>query len=221
MKLVYKDMEHVLRFDGGCVNELVVENKKMFFDMVNDAIMQADGSHGNFVLSINDRPVEFGKYADVTLQFAPFEVNRKSLLTKLYAALEKNSQSADNYFKTGELLGDIERYIMHIAEELPMDICCRKLGMGNIIKAISPEIDIEEKETLEKIFDYMGLVRELDHDRLFIMINMRTYFSDEDMERFAYSACLHDFKVLLLESNALPILKNIKRYTIDADLCEF
>lgn len=28
MKLVYSDMGHILRFDGGYVNELVVENKK-------------------------------------------------------------------------------------------------------------------------------------------------------------------------------------------------
>ena len=65
------------------------------------------------------------------------------------------------------------------------------------------------------------LVRELDRDRLFIMINMRTYFSDEEMERFAESACLHDFKVLLVESSSLSRLENAKRYTVDADLCEF
>lgn len=54
-----------------------------------------------------------------------------------------------------------------------------------------------------------------------VMINMRTYFSDEEMERFSESVRLHDFKVLLLESSSLSKLKNAKRYTVDADLCEF
>ena len=35
MKLVYKDMGHILSFDEGYVNELVVENKKLFFEIVN------------------------------------------------------------------------------------------------------------------------------------------------------------------------------------------
>ena len=56
---------------------------------------------------------------------------------------------------------------------------------------------------------------------MLIMVNMRTYFSDEEMERFLESVCLHDFKVLLLESASLSNLKNAKRYTIDADLCDF
>ena len=67
----------------------------------------------------------------------------------------------------------------------------------------------------------MELVRELDKDRLFIMINMRTYFSDEEMNIFIESACLHDFKILLLESTSFARLKNIQRFTVDEDLCEF
>lgn len=221
MKLVYSDMGHILRFDGGYVNELVVENKKLFCDMVESAAMQADGSHGKFLLSIADRPVEFHRYADVTVQFAPFQVNRKNLLTKLYSALERNAQAADNYLRTAEILGEIERYILYLAEDLPLELNCSRLAMGAIIKAAAPEVDDSSRGTLEKIFDYMQLVRELDRDRLFIMVNMRTYFSDEDMERFTESACLHDNKVLLLEGSAQAKLKNTKRYTIDADLCEF
>ena len=74
MKLVYKDMGHVLRFDGGYVNELVVENKKMFFNMVNDLSMQSEGTHGDFTLSIGDKPIEFSRGADVTIQFTPFQI---------------------------------------------------------------------------------------------------------------------------------------------------
>ena len=85
MKLAYKNMEHILKFHEGYVNELVIENKKMFFEMVNSITMQSEGCHGDCVLSIKDRPVEFSKYADITVLFAPFQVNRKSLLTKLYS----------------------------------------------------------------------------------------------------------------------------------------
>ena len=221
MKLVYKDMGHILSFDEGYVNELVVENKKMFFDMVNSIFEQASGGHGDYVLSIKDRPVEVSKYVDLTVQFAPFEINRKSLLTKLYSALEHKALLAENYIQTGNLLVEIERYMLYLSEELPFDINCQKVSIGAIIKAVSPEIDNADKSPLEKIFSYMELVRELDRDRLFIMVNMRSYFDDGEMEIFVESTSLHGFRVLLLESAAQVKLKHTHRYTIDEDLCEF
>ena len=93
-------MEHILQFKEGYANELVVENKKMFFEMVSNIDMQSEGLHGNFVLSIKDRPVEFSKYSDITLQFAPFEINRKSLISKIYTALENKALQPDNYIQT-------------------------------------------------------------------------------------------------------------------------
>ncbi len=221
MKLVYRDMEHILRFDEGCVNELVVENKKLFFEMASSIAMQVDGLHGDFVLSIADKPVEFGKYADLTVQFAPFQVNRKSLLTKLYTELEKKALIPENHVKTGELLGELEAYILQLSEDFPFEINCQKLAIGPVIRALLPEIDESDKSPLEKIFAYMEFVRELGSDKLFVMINMRSYFSDEEMEYFTESVCLHDFKVLLLENCASSPLNHIRRFVIDADLCEF
>lgn len=221
MKFTYREMGFILQFDGGYVNELIIENKKMFFSLVNDLFAQADGESGGCVLSISERPVDISKYADITVQFAPFQINRKSLLTKLYSALEKRAVQAENYIKSEEMLSEIEKYMLYLAEELPFEINCQKLSITSIIKAVAPEIDEADKSPLERIFSYMELVRELDRDRLFIMINMRSYFSDEDMEIFIESVCLHDFKVLLIESISSPLLKNVKRYTVDEDLCEF
>lgn len=221
MKLVYKDIEHILCFDEGYVNELVIENKKLFFDVINSMAMQAEGFRGDCVLSVGDKPVEFGKYADLTVQFAPFRLNRKSLLTKLYSALEKTALESENYVKTGELLGELEKYVLQLSEELPFELDCQKLAIGPVIRALAPEIEENDKSPLEKIFSYMELVRELDRDKLFIMINMRSYFPDEEMEKFTESACLHDFKVLLLENCASPELNYTRRFVIDSDLCEF
>ena len=221
MKLVYREMGHIISFDNGYVNELVIENKKMFLGAVNSAIVQADGGRGNFLLSISDKPVEFSRYTDVTVQFAPFQINKKSLLNKLYAELEQKALLSENYKSTGELLNELERYLLHLSEDLPFEVDCQKISIGPIIKAMSPEIEEADKTPLEKVFTYMEIVRELERDRLFIMINMRSYFSDDEMETFIGSVCLHGFRVLLIESSAQSRLKNTKRYIVDEDLCEF
>lgn len=220
MKLAYRDMEHILSCDGGYINELVIENKGMFRNAVNSMVMQSEGLSGDWVLSVADRPVELSKYTDLTIEFAPFRVNRKSLLNKLYAAMERQSVNPENYTRTTEILCELERYIFSLAEEFPFEINCNKLTMGPIIRALSPEIDEADKSPLEKIFAYMELVRELDRDKLFIMVNMRSYFSDEDMQEFVNSSCLHDFRVLLLSNISEARLNHTKRYIVDVDLCE-
>ena len=50
---------------------------------------------------------------------------------------------------------------------------------------------------------------------------MRSYFSDDEMEKFTQTVSLHGFKVLLLENFSSPKLKYTKRFVIDEDLCEF
>lgn len=115
----------------------------------------------------------------------------------------------------------MEAHILLLAEELPFEISCQRLSIGPVIRALSPEIESGDSDPLEKIYAYMELVRELDRDKLFIMVNMRTYFSDEAMESFAETVCLHDLKVLLMENHAFPKLKHADRFVIDADLCEF
>ena len=221
MKLVFKNMGHILSFDEGVAVELVIENRKFFCDLVNSLSLQTDGAAGDAVLSLADKPVEFARHADMTVQFAPFLLNRKTLLTKLQAYLEKKALMAENYSETMEILNRTEGYVQHLAEELPFAIDCKKVAIGYLIKALSPECEESGESTIEKVFTYMEMVRELDCERLFIMVNMRTYFSDEEMARFVESVNLHGFQLLLLESTAFPGLKDVKRYTVDEDLCEF
>lgn len=221
MKLIYRDMGHILDFNEGYAVELVIEDPRLFRSFVYSLSEQIDGGRGDAVLSSDGKPIELSKYADITVQFSPFLLNRKNLLTKLYSSLEQQAMNSDNYIDTVERLSSLEAYIHKLAEEFPFQIDCKKVAIGPLIKALSPEIAEADSSDIDRIFSYMELVRELDRDKLFIMVNMRAYFSDGEMESFTQSACLHDFKLLLIEGIARNPLTNAKRYTVDADLCEF
>lgn len=221
MKLAFKDFERVISFTPGVAIELVIENKGCFFKTVSGLSTQIEGEPGDAVLSIGNKPVELSRYADIILQFAPFSLNRKALLTKLTNAIEKRAVSAELYMRAQSILSEIESLVQDAADDFPFEIDCSKIAIGPILRSIGIEVSEDDKSTLEKIINYMEIVRELDKDRLFIMVNMRTYFSDDEMSAFVDTACLHDFKVLLLESATGKLLKNTKRYTVDEDLCEF
>ena len=66
----------------------------------------------------------------------------------------------------------------------------------------------------------MTLVRELDKEKLFVFVNLRSWFLDEEVESFMQTALSHKFNVLLLDNREYTRLPGEKRTIIDRDLCE-
>lgn len=79
---------------------------------------------------------------------------------------------------------------------------------------------ISSRCKLDLKMGYM-VVREFDRDKLFIFPHLRSYFSDEEMERFLCTVLDHRYRVLLIDSTARKKLQGEWRITIDNDLCEF
>lgn len=221
MKLAHPDIERVIDINCGLVNEVVIENQRFFCALVEDINFSIDGCAGKTILSINDKVVDLSKYALTITEFAPLQLNKKTLITKITQILEKEAVNESNYVATMELLAKIESFLLELGLELPCEIEFSKVNVGSLIKAMSPEIVDSEKPTIERLFDYMELVRELEREKLFILINARSYFSDEEMEAFVETILSHDQKALLLESQARSKLNGTQRLTIDKDLCEF
>lgn len=220
MKFVYPQIDSVIEIGNDCVNSLIIENKDLFREIVEDIAIQTNGFDGQSVLSIDNTPVEMDKYAELFCEFAMFDINRKPLLNKINQALEKEALREDKYLLTSDLLRKIELYISDISFDCPCDVLCTKLSISNIIKAVGIEIADDSTDTIEKILDYMELVSEYDREKLFIMVNMRSYFSNDAMERFCKTVLEHDMKILLLESSESKKLSMEKRLIIDEDLCE-
>lgn len=221
MIMVYPQINALFHIENEYVNELVVENQTFFREIVKDISEQISGMDGKAVLSADNSPVEWKPNAEMLLQFTPFEINKKALLNKICAALERESLSDNNYLKTSELLTDIEKYINVLCLDLPCSLNCTKLNIGGIIRSLGLQIEYDSESDIERIVDYMELVREFDRNKLFIAVNMRSYFSDEETELFIETVLKHDLKLLLLESCSRSRLKLIRRVTIDNDLCEF
>ena len=67
----------------------------------------------------------------------------------------------------------------------------------------------------------MELVRELERDKLFVLVNIRSYYDDHEVTALLRTLLDHDLYVLLLDSYAGNVLVGEKRWTVDEDLCEF
>ena len=67
----------------------------------------------------------------------------------------------------------------------------------------------------------MELIREFDRDKLFVLVGLRSFFSDAALEAFGKTALDHGFRMLWLDCVDRKKLSRETRLTIDKDLCEF
>lgn len=220
MKWVYPEIDYVVDTDNERVNTIVIENQKLFFSICDDLYNQVQGNEGKSVVSSDNKVLEVSKNVEVLNQFIPFDVNTKVLLNRLSSTIEKKALENDYYEKTMQEMANLQKYLFDLTEYLPGDIVLKKMSISSIIKASGVEFENEYDKLAEKVLDYMEMVREYDKDKLFILINFRSYVMDEDVYQFMDTIKRQLFNVVLIEEKEHKLLSNEKRYLIDEDLCE-
>lgn len=224
MKLAYPAFSEAMTVGTDSVLCLVIENQPLFRTILCDFSVSVDGGRSDIVLSEGDRILDLPKYIEIITDFINFDLNKKSLITKIISELEKAAVSPEHYLKTQELLAEIENSVDKWAFSFPCDIIPTKVSVTTLLRAVGVELRNEYHGHIgevEKILDYMELVREFDREKLFVTVNMRSYFDDALIREFQKTAVGHEFHVLMLESQSYPLLEYEKRITVDADLCEF
>lgn len=220
MKLVLPEINHVFETEQGYVNELVIENQGLFYRILMDVYNQLQGLEGIAVLSENDKQIPISKYLEVLDRFIPFELSKKNLVSKLSSELEKKAIEPENYQATMELLSGIEKYLSDISFDFNCDINFNTITIPALIKATGISFCEDYDSLGEKVIDYMELVYEFDKRKLFLIVNIRSYMDDTELEMFIETVNRHGYSVVLIESKESVEIKGIKRYIVDIDLCE-
>lgn len=133
--------------------------------------------------------------------------------------MQKLAMDEEHYYQTSELITLLESYLLDLSVELTGNIELSKITWENTIKAVGVEFADIYDSLAEKILDYMELVREYDSERIFITLNLWSYISDNEMNKFVNDVVVRGYKLLMLENTEYPIIEHEKRYIIDADKC--
>lgn len=221
MKMVTALFNSVIDFEEGFINSIILENSGLFNRLITNFVNQINGEEGLIVLSDDNREMKIANSTELISTFIPFEINSKKLLTKIASIIEKEAVNEQYYARTEELLTNIELYIDELAAVLPCELIYETITPASLVRMAGLKICNDSMSELENIFDYMNLVRELDRDKLFVFVNMRSYYEDVEMQNFIDTVVAHKFRVLLVESHCKSLLRCEKRLVIDNDLCEF
>lgn len=219
MKIVFPQIDYIFDFDEKHCMTLIIENQELFTDVIKDISEQLQGLDGGAVLSNGNAPISMDKYAELFSQFIPFDINQRSLISKVNARLQQLAVEENNYMATRELLAEWERYLINLSMDLTGNITFSKITTESIIKAAGVEFENDHDSLGEKLLDYMDLVRAYERDKLFIFVNIRSYLTDKETEAFIGDVTAREMQALFVESVERPKLNGEFRYIVDSDLC--
>ena len=223
MRFVYPEWSEPVIW-GSRIPTVVIENQLAFRNFLCEVYAAAEGGVSKCVLSKEDKILDAAKHMEIISEFVCFDINKKPLLNKIIGTIENVALNGENYLKAQKLLADIENLVDEWSFDYSCDIVATKLSIPNVLKAIGLELKNDysgHSGEIEKIIDYMDLVREFDRDKVFVFVNMRAFFADDDVAAFFKTCLSHEYKVLMIESQSHPFMTEEKRITIDMDLCEF
>lgn len=208
-------------FTESTVQTLVIESQAFLRTFLQDLYEQIDGEDGILLLSEKERPLEIGNWVEVIDNFLNFDLNKKTLINKIVGEMERISAGDIFFLKTADIMQRVEKYAMDLAFSFDCDIVCGRCSVSGLLKGIGVSVRDEYEDPLERLIDYMELVREFERDKLFVYVNLRSFFSDEEVDGFLRTALDHGYRILLVEAQSHEKLPLESRITVDKDLCEF
>lgn len=220
MKLVSDKFQSCIHFVEGKFNSIIIESPDVFREVIQDFVSEMNGIETGLVLSKDNMPIKIVNNVELLMSYIPFEVNTKKLLTSLQNVLEKEAVNEENYLKTQELLTEIETYMDKLSFRLPVNLEY-KISVSNLLKMAAPKLNLEQVEGIEKIFEYMQFYREVLGDRVFVFVNLRSYYNRNDVCDFVNTSVTHKYSLLLIDNKEFPLEECEERLVIDQDYCEF
>ena len=222
MKLVHPLLEKPILFEENMANILVVENQKVFAEMVWELFNQTNGGEGQFILSSELKQLELNKRMDLVIDLFSLDFNQKKILNKLFSQLKEIATGGEYYEDSMCLIGEITTYLERIMQSIQYPLGYNsEFDISTIFKLVDVKIDITYETLLEKIIDYITLIQEFLGINLFVFVNLKCFLSFEELEQLYLSIAYKKCNILLLENsiNEKRLEQEIIRI-IDSDLCE-
>lgn len=222
MRLVHSLFENHIDFYENQINVLAIENRKFMAELIQEINNQINGISGRFVLSDNERELKLDKSCELIVDYFNIDFNNRKNLTQLYKVMNKISIDEDMYDETIEMKSQLLRFLYDIEDHVEYSISIdEEFDMISVFKAIDIKFDIEELNFVEKLIEYLMLSRNLCGTRVFVLVNLKSFISYDDLRTFYKSIFYCKLNVLLIENADSDNKIECEKVTIiDQDLCE-
>ncbi len=219
MKLVHLDLESQFEFDEK-INVLCVENATQFRKFLEDFHCQIDGFNGKFVLSENERNIDFSKSVVVITDYFSLDFSEKKLQNKLYLLLQSicEEKFKVDFAKFNE---KFYRIFNKLNSESPFELeCAVDPSISAMLKCFGVSFSCENSSFIEKLCKYVEILFNLLSLKLIVFVNLKSYLSKDEIKLVYQFFLYNNINVFLLESNFQEKSEQEFCVIVDNDLCE-
>lgn len=153
-------------------------------------------------------------------QFAKMEWIVGTFHSDVISSDESTAMAEGHYQQTMAILSQIECYLDDLIFSSDCDVVCGDITVGTLLKSVGITLRDDYSDPLERLLDYMELVRCYERTKLFIFVNLRSYFPDDSVQRFLQTTIDHQYTLLLADAWEHLRLPEERRLIIDKDLCD-
>lgn len=202
--------------------ELIIENQKYFRKIIKEFYFHPNDNY-TVSLTSNGKALKFNDDVDLIINPIKLDFGNRKAMTNLLKILVKTSLSENYYLETNKLKTKIVQYLNTLidSEDFYFEVTTEDFSLDQIAKAINFHVVDNEEDFVELLTNYLEMMSELAKTKLFIFIALRSFITNEEINRFCKNISNHQINVLFIEDQTRDKIPEISRMTIDADLCNF
>lgn len=220
MKLVEREIGLEITLKENRVPVIIVENTAIRLSLIEELYEQIMGKAGNWFLVENEKKYDLSKSVEIVLEPFSLQLNNKKVKTKLVQDLKI---IAEEYFYTEglELYSLMCSYLEKILEKVSYPLRYKEdWNSAELFKMFNVELDEEYENTYDKLFNYVKLVNQVCGTKMFVMLNMKQYLSENQLMELYKLSQYCKIQLILIEFNASnPKLECEDVYVLDNDRC--
>lgn len=221
MNLVSQYLENSYEIKVKTLNTLVIEDTEHFTNFLRTLIEVSNKESEEIELIDDYDKLDISKTTDIIFDLFNIEANAGTILKKLYTELEEDLCSEDMYIKKLEMESVIANIVDELTYRSRFSLKSDEINYQNFFKALSVEFDYETASILDRLIEYIKASSELLNKKLFIIVNLDSFLTDEELLELTNFLCYNEIKLLALQNKITREVKACEHLRIiDQDLCE-
>lgn len=203
------------------ITSISIEKMDVFSNLILDLVLQKRGEKGQTFISDDHKSIDIKDNVELFTDYFSEDYYIKSTSTALYKYLNLLIQSnyADEFNEISQmLLSNVEQII----DKSYLDLSYKEIvEPTNLLKLFNLKLNVNIDLPLNNILNFCNFITTISkQNKLFILVNVDSYFDDSQIYNFLSSAYNNEYKILLLGCSAKKYsFSEINYVIIDKDLC--
>ncbi|NLC72558.1 MAG: type II-A CRISPR-associated protein Csn2 [Ruminococcaceae bacterium] len=221
MRIVHPLLFEPILFEENKIPIWVIENRTVFRQIVFDLVLLSEGGNGDCVLSKNFDKLSCKDCLHVIYDFFHLEPSGKKLINAFQSIINRTLQD-ELLQESNDLNQQISAFLSNLSSLLIQPTC---FAEGDLIplllKAVQFRLWVDGDSPAEKLISYIEILCSLLKNQCIVLVNAKSYFSDDELLSLYKMSMYQKWNILLLEPlQPEEPLENEKYYILDRDLCE-